>query len=575
MSSTPTLRKYDLRFNNKNSKLNGGGIFVHNKCRSCTKLSLENDCLRRQIAILTNQAEDYVTKVNIPFSSNSILVSDEPSGIDISLPGLNAHNQCDKDSSHYSADDVKLSSGVESVETQTNVIHSDVCCGTENSDGDTNDSLCGTDDYSEVHLIDGTDHIICPYNEHTQGVFSMFSLTQLDQHTKYSHNFGNRSVAYYGNNPYSYTGGSHSPRSITENPYLQTILEAVDEHYPNFTYNSAMITRYSNGAEWIPLHSDDEECIAPKSVIMTVSLGETRLLQFKSKSKSAVVTELSLSHGDAVTMTQLSQSYFQHTVPVDPNSKNPRISITLRNIMELPTMNSDRHSEPAPIIGVDPLPNMERTPCNSTARPITVYISSSMFSNLKADKLSSKSQDAFVFYYPGATVSGIEQRFNLDDKRKGIDASRVTKIILMCGTNDVDVILNSPKHLRNKLLVPDKLSPNPKILDNTNRDIERFAVSLHDWAPNSSVNIVNILPRESFSRNTVINDINLFISKLDSKYSYIDMISTEVDRYLFTDKYGYRKSHKFFSRKGEDNVHLNFNGVTRLAKHLKYYAHLN
>ena len=198
-----------------------------------------------------------------------------------------------------------------------------------------------------------------------------------------------------------------------------------------------------------------------------------------------------------------------------------------------------------------------------------------MFSNLKADKLSSKSQDAHVFYYPGATVSGIEQRFNLDDKRKGIDASRVTKIILMCGTNDVDVILNSPKHLRNKLLVPDKLSPNPKSLDNTNRDIERFAVSLHDWAPNSSVNIVNILPRESFSRNTVINDINLFISKLDSKYSYIDMISTEVDRYLFTDKYGYRKSHKYFSRKGEDNVHLNFEGVTRLAKHLKYYAHLS
>ena len=62
---------------------------------------------------------------------------------------------------------------------------------------------------------------------------------------------------------------------------------------------------------------------------------------------------------------------------------------------------------------------------------------------------------------------------------------------------------------------------------------------------------------------------------ITSNYSYIDMISTEVDRYLFTDKYGYRKSHKYFSRKGEDNVHLNFNGVTRLAKHLKYYAHLN
>ena len=529
---------------------------------------------RSLLAILTNQAEDCGTKVSIPFSSNSTLVTDESYGIDISAPGPNANDQFDRDCSHNIADD-ELSSSVESVGTQTNVMYSDVCCGTEKSDGDTNENLCGTDDYSEVHSVDGTDHIVCPYNEHSLGIFSTFDLTQLDHDTKYSHTFGNRSVAYYGNHAYSYTGGSHSPRSINENPYLKTILEAVDEHYPNFTYNSAMITRYSDGAEWIPLHSDDEECIKPKSLIMTISLGETRLLQFKSKSKSAVVTDLSLSHGDVVTMTQLSQSYFQHTVPVDPESKHPRISITLRNIVELPAMNSERHSEPASIINVEPLSTTEYAPHNSTARPITVYISSSMFSNLNADKLSSKSQDAYVFHYPGATVSGIDQRFHLDDKKKLIDVSRVTKVILMCGTNDVDVILNSPKHLRNKLLMPDKHSPNPTSLDNTNRNIEKLATSLHDWAPKSRVNIVNILPRESISRNTVINDINLFISKLENSYSYVDMISTEMDRYLFTDKYGYRKSHKYFSCKGEDNVHLNYDGVTRLAKHLKYHAHLS
>ena len=73
----------------------------------------------------------------------------------------------------------------------------------------------------------------------------------------------------------------------------------------------------------------------------------------------------------------------------------------------------------------------------------------------------------------------------------------------------------------------------------------------------------------------MINDINLFISKLENSYSYVDMISTEVDRYLFTNKYGYRKSHQYFSCKGEDNVHLNYDGVTRLAKHLKYHAHLS
>ena len=147
-------------------------------------------------------------------------------------------------------------------------------------------------------------------------------------------------------------------------------------------------------------------------------------------------------------------------------------------------------------------------------------------------------------------------------------------VILLCGTNDVDSILNSPKHMRSKLLKVDGHKANAKCLDTTNRSIEKLVKKLHEWAPLALINIVNILPRESRVRNEVICDINHFISNLSHTYSYVNMIDTERDRYLFVDQFGFRKSAKFFSNQGEDNVHLNLKGVIRLAKHLKYHAHL-
>ena len=95
---------------------------------------------------------------------------------------------------------------------------------------------------------------------------------------------------------------------------------------------------------------------------------------------------------------------------------------------------------------------------------------------------------------------------------------------------------------------------------------------LHNWSRNSVINFVNILPRESLVRNTVINSLNHHIKTLADHRPFLKMVSTELNRCLFSFKDGYRKFHYFVS-KGEDNVHLNGLGIVRLAKHLKYEAH--
>ncbi len=140
----------------------------------------------------------------------------------------------------------------------------------------------------------------------------------------------------------------------------------------------------------------------------------------------------------------------------------------------------------------------------------------------------------------------------------------------MAGSNNVDHILSSPRHLREQLLVHGK--GNAKTLDETNRGIEKLVLYLHKWAPEAIIRIINILPRESRVRNTVISDINQFISKLQNRYSFVSYISTEKYRNLFTDKLGYRKQ-QYFSSNGDDNIHLNRLGVIRLANHLKYTVH--
>ena len=87
------------------------------------------------------------------------------------------------------------------------------------------------------------------------------------------------------------------------------------------------------------------------------------------------------------------------------------------------------------------------------------------------------------------------------------------------------------------------------------------------------INLINILPRFSCVRNSVINYLNMFINDLCYRNPYyMNYVNTEASRNLFSNKEGYRKD-EYFNQRGTDNVHLNILGIVRLGKHLKYLAH--
>ena len=546
-----------------------GEISVTTKCKNCTALSMDNDRLRRQIAVLRS----FIDKHSVETDPT---VADCYEQDIVQEPMPTAHSS---------------ETQTPSIALENKSCGSDECLASNTVVVSNTSRACGTDDTN--HLItsaDGNNQIIWPYHQLDRNVFGKFDALQLERETTFTHTFGNRSVAYYGRQTYSYTGGSHPPRAFHDNAYLANILRVVNELYPDYQFNSAMITRYATGEEWMPFHSDDEACIAPTSSILTISFGETRTFQFQSKDSShSHLDELSLGHGDVLLMSQQSQSYFQHGIPKNTASKLPRISITLRMLKEDSSpdacyMHDTLHyispagnhvqNKQSLNTGLRTLDSSQHENSKKADRKKVIYISSSMFKFLEESKLSSKFHDSLVFSYSGATVKSMEEKFKKDQRLSSFDPKTVETIVLMCGTNNIDSIIDSPKHMRDKFISEQQPhNCSMEAITETFKSIEHFLVYLHEWAPYAKIKILSILPRESRVRNHVISRINSYIHSLTQRFSFVEHPDSMFNRsYLFANKAGFRKS-VFFSNHGSDNVHLNQKGIIRFAKYLKYIGH--
>ena len=159
-----------------------------------------------------------------------------------------------------------------------------------------------------------------------------------------------------------------------------------------------------------------------------------------------------------------------------------------------------------------------------------------------------------------------------DPKFKNLDPTKVKNILVFCGTNDVDNILSIPRHFQSDIVKKGTFWSSENLINRVKVDYTKLVDFLHNWSCNADVNVLNILPRESIARNEVINILNYHIVQSSQSKNYVNFVSTEKDRNLFSSQNGYRKS-DFYSDRGTDNVHLNSYGLIRLAKHLKYYVH--
>ena len=128
--------------------------------------------------------------------------------------------------------------------------------------------------------------------------------------------------------------------------------------------------------------------------------------------------------------------------------------------------------------------------------------------------MSSVSQKAVVFSYPGATSKSILTKLKDDPKFKHLDPTKVKNIFVFCGTNDVDNILSISRHFQSEIVKTGNYCSSENLINRVNFDFIKLVDFLHNWSCNADVNVLNILPRESIVRNEVINILNYHIVNL-------------------------------------------------------------
>ena len=138
---------------------------------------------------------------------------------------------------------------------------------------------------------------------------------------------------------------------------VQCISEQLDDPTFNIDNISCLVTLYEDGRSSIPMHSDNEQSIVRDSEILTVSLGASRELVFRSKIGPQRTQSLHLAHGQVHTMSRKSQDFWEHGVPSDPTVVSPRVSLTFRRLTPPPPAGQKR---------IPPIKKSSRPPVDST-----------------------------------------------------------------------------------------------------------------------------------------------------------------------------------------------------------------
>ena len=124
----------------------------------------------------------------------------------------------------------------------------------------------------------------------------------------------------------------------------------------------------------------------------------------------------------------------------------------------------------------------------------------------------------------------------------------------MCGTNNVNSIYYGSRSLSEAV-----------------GDIIKVIKYLKTVFPSSMINLVNILPMYKLGRYDVVREINFNVKK----FCLEEMINVMETEHLFNFKNGLRRNELFVPPSAQiaDNCHLNRTRVTKLGRHLKYWAH--
>jgi alkylated DNA repair dioxygenase AlkB len=139
-----------------------------------------------------------------------------------------------------------------------------------------------------------------------------------------------RLSAWHGDLAYSYSGIRLEPRPWTA--ILQDIRRRV-EALAGYEFNSVLLNYYRDHRDKMGMHSDDEAELGPQPVIASLSLGETRTLLFRHRTRKELKTvKLALPDASLLLMRGDTQKHWRHGINAEKRACGPRINLTFRTI---------------------------------------------------------------------------------------------------------------------------------------------------------------------------------------------------------------------------------------------------
>lgn len=319
-----------------------------------------------------------------------------------------------------------------------------------------------------------------------------------------------RDVLYYGEFKYRYGAVTHAAKEIPE--IIQPIVNKISEVYPNLLeVNSCLVTRYQNGSNICPPHSDDEPFIAPKSNIFTLSIGSQRSMAFTSIDGTSSTT-LDLPNNSLLSCTRVSQEHWRHEIPAEASSP-VRFSLTFRLL-------APYYANTTLIVGDS---NTEHINFGSGRNKLGVWLPGE---RIKASKICNIPS-------PGDITTPYRH------------------MVIHCGIND----LRSTNHL-----------PIPVLAKNLNDKCNALLKAF----PKMKIHISSILPTKDPGLNAMANELNQYIlgiSRQHQNLSIISHINITDHTGLLSGNYGRHNPDGTFVK--HDTVHLGSKGIALLCMNIK------
>lgn len=141
-----------------------------------------------------------------------------------------------------------------------------------------------------------------------------------------------RKVAWYGDEPFSYTYSNTTKEALPWTNALLELKQRVEEVSGN-RFNSCLLNLYHSGEEGMAWHSDDEKTLVAGSSIASLSLGAERKFSMKHRRTNAQVS-LMLAPGSLLEMKGVTQTHWLHCVPKTKRVTEPRVNLTFRSMKQ-------------------------------------------------------------------------------------------------------------------------------------------------------------------------------------------------------------------------------------------------